>query len=248
MKIAITTDTHYGYNGDKTRKNHEKFLISLAEAMALHDCKLLCHTGDWATHKHSQLAKTFEQFRQYIKQPILTVFGNHDYWNVIDRYKPLKWEDLVKSQNELLLKFDITHVGENPVVIDNILFAGYNGWYANLNPPSNDLNFMPKWIEGIPTHEFLNKKSHNDLNKLLYSLDKFQYEKAVCLTHFPPFIDNPAYADFTGNPSHLPFLKESFNVLIVGHSHRTHDYVDEGLRIINSGAEYHFPRFIIVEI
>lgn len=248
MKIALTTDTHYGFKGDKTRAKHEKFLIALAKAMKDQNCVALCHTGDWISHKQVQLEKTFAQFREHIDSPILAVFGNHDYWNEHNRYKPLNWEKLLKNQTEMLAKYNITHVGENPVVIDNTLFIGYNGWYKSLTPPTNDLQWMPKWIDGQPTHEVLNKKSHDDLNKLLYAVDNYQYEKAVCLTHFPPFCTNPAYEDHSGNPSHLPFLKEVFDVLLVGHSHQSHDFMDEGLRIVNAGAEYNDPRFIIIDI
>lgn len=248
MKVAITTDTHYGFMGDRTRKRHKLFLEKLQKAMADEDVKILIHTGDWITHRHEQLEKTFAQFRDYISCPILTVFGNHDFWNEKRKNKMISWENLLRSQAESLAKYNITHVGVNPVVIEGYLFAGFNGWYKSHNPPSNDLNCMPHSIEGKPTHAYLSDKAYSDLNQLIYSLDNFKYQKAVCLTHFPPFVDNEHYAEMCANPRYLEVIKEHFQVLVVGHSHQTQDFMDESLRILNAGAEYNEPRFIIVDI
>lgn len=248
MKIALTTDTHYGFLGDKTRRQHELFLKKLSLAIKEEGCVALCHTGDWATHKHSQLEKTFAQFREYIDCPIFTVFGNHDFWNEKNKYKPLPWEKLLSNQDELLKKYNITHVGKNPTVLNNVLFAGFDGWYHHPNPPTNDLKFLPQWAEGENIHSLMNKKAYNDLNNLLYKLNDFQYEKAVCLTHFPPFCENPKYIDHNANPAYLDIIAESFHVLMVGHSHQTQDFFKGNLRILNAGAEYNAPRFIIVEI
>ena len=248
MKVALTTDTHYGFLGDKTRRQHEIFLKSLAEAMEKEGCVALCHTGDWATHRHEQLEKTFALFREYIKTPIFTVFGNHDFWNEKNKYKPLPWEKLLANQDELLVKYNITHVGKNPTVLNNVFFGGFDGWYHHLNPPTNDLKYLPQWVGGEPLHGLMSKKAYQDLNSLLYKLPEFNYEKAVCLTHFPPFIDDPAYELCNANPAYLDVIAESFHVLMVGHSHQTQDFMKGSLRVLNSGAEYNKPRFVIVEL
>jgi predicted phosphodiesterase len=246
MKIAICTDTHYGFYGDKTRKRHTKFLKKLAKAIEDNQCELLCHNGDWISSKNKELENTFKQFREYIKVPILTVFGNHDLWD--DNQNPnfkIKYEEKIKLRQELIQKYNITHVLENPFTIGNYFFTGFDGWYNEQNPPTNDLTYIGNLIDGKRTHDYLATKAYNDLSKILnYETDKIK----VCLTHFPPFAESEKNLVFCANPKFLDVIKENFNILLVGHSHKECDFLDGKLRIINAGSEYNEPVFKIIEI
>lgn len=248
----LTTDTHYGIDGDKTRKNHEKYLNKMAEAIKENNCLAVIHAGDWITHRQEQLEKTFELFRSKIEIPIFTVFGNHDFWNERtknrNKFNFLTYEQICQKQIELLKKYNITHVGDTPTVFNDILFMGMNGWYNNPNPPTNDLNFMSQTIDGKPTHDYLAQKAYNDLNKVLMTVDSFTATKKVFLTHFPPLAEKEEDLLYSGNPRFLEEIKSSFDILIYGHTHEPVDKQDENLRILNAGAKYNFPDFKIISL
>ena len=78
MKIAVTTDTHFGFSHN-THKIHEKFLIKLATACKEENVEMLIHNGDWITKNQHELPRTWKMFREALGDlPILTVMGNHD--------------------------------------------------------------------------------------------------------------------------------------------------------------------------
>ena len=257
MKFIITTDTHYGFDAPGNRKAHERFVDAMAEAIADNQCAAIIHTGDWISHRQAQLEKTFKLFRSKISVPIFTVFGNHDYWHAgkgKGRFRFFKSPDMDAYRLEVLSKYDITHVGNTPTVFNDILFMGMDGWYHHAKPPTNDASHLCKLIlDGYVVdkelvHPVLARKAHQDLDKILSTVGNYTASKKVFLTHFPPFAKTALDHFYSGNPAYIDFIKDCFDVLCYGHTHEAVDVVENGLRIINDGAEYNKPNFKIIEL
>lgn len=248
MKIAITTDTHYGRDKN-THRVHEKFLTRLNEAMKAEDVKVLIHCGDWSCNKQDQLERTLKMFRKHIDIPIVAVIGNHDLWQYNRRgdakKKTLQEQRLLHAE---WFKLNNIHYLENgPFVIEDVVIAGFDGWYSKANPDTNDADNMKSYTEAVPTMVYLSNYAHKRLDALL-QLDLTQYRKRILVTHFPPFTDNPVYVDFNANHNYFQPMKEKFDVICVGHSHQTVNRVEDGKLILNAGAGYNEPRFLIVDI
>ena len=63
-------------------------------------------------------------------------------------------------------------------------------------------------------------------------------EKKVCVTHFN-LLPKPQYRNLSGNQRFFDLLlKEKFDLVIMGHSHRKMDKVIDGCRVVNAGADY----------
>lgn len=74
MRVAVTTDTHYGVSKN-TDKIHSKFLKKLMSE----SFDILVHTGDIASHKQKHLYRSLQMFREALGDiPMLVVLGNHD--------------------------------------------------------------------------------------------------------------------------------------------------------------------------
>ena len=74
MKIALTTDTHFGVSNN-TQNIHKRFLKKLKKE----SFDVLVHTGDIASHKQKQLYRSLVMFREALGDiPMLIVLGNHD--------------------------------------------------------------------------------------------------------------------------------------------------------------------------
>lgn len=252
-KIAVTTDTHYGFD-KSTRKIHEKFWAKLGKEIVEQSVDVLVISGDIISHKQEQWDKLLALVRTHIHIPIVIVRGNHDFWDhegrhnrYCSRYKKVGWIELNQEHKAVFEKYKIHHLEGNPFVVGDVIILGFDGWYHEINPPTNDMEQMIPYINSTPTHLFLSHKAHQDFEAVL-SHDIEPYRAAVCVTHFPPFSDDPRYQVFCANPRYYSFMTEKFDVLIVGHSHKQHDFVEDGCRVINAGSHYNKPRHVIFEI
>jgi predicted phosphodiesterase len=243
MRLVLTSDTHFGHDG-KTQSKHQKFLKAVAEE----NPDVLVHAGDWTSSKQEQFRRTLEMFREELRCPIVAVRGNHDFWQTVDRFHFLQETESLFEQHEIWFRqFNIHHVSQGPFVIDGWTITGFDGWYGNLNPPTNDEKFMPLFTQNMRTMEWFNRKAHWDLQDILDKVD-LSREKKICVTHFPPFTENQLYAQFCANQNYLEVLCERFELLLVGHSHRECDWVFKGTRIVNSGADYNAPKYKVLDL
>lgn len=255
MKFLATTDTHYGH-GKNTHIIHTKFLKRVAEEVKRENIRAVIHAGDWVSHKQDQFPRTLKMFRKFLGDtPIATVRGNHSFWEYNKKFyhdqtkeigMPM-WGELDRKHKEWFKEFNITHLEDEPVVIDDVIIVGFDGWYNLSFPPTNDKYFIRNNIEGVWFHTWLANRAYKQMEKLLLT-DYSKYRAAICVTHFPPFTEDPAYVDFCANPNYLEFLTETFDVLCVGHSHKYCDTVINGCRVINPGSHYDMPQAKIFEV
>jgi predicted phosphodiesterase len=268
MKIAITSDTHYGYD-HRTHKIHEKFLGELSDSCAKHKVDLLVHAGDWIADNQHQLPRTWKMFRKFLGNiPILAVTGNHDLWDRDYWGSPLKKRSFCRhpsgmSLNQMAsqhiewsLESNIHLLQDNPFFKDDFIFYGFNGWYGNSNPPTNDSNYMSPFYESAPTSLYLSNQAYKQLDKIiLESNTQNKDKKKVCVTHMPPYSKDARYEVFCANNSFLDPIAENFDLLIVGHSHQTEDWMYNSLRVVNPGTYfdpisggYNKPKFVIIDL
>src|SRR6202453_1149605 len=161
MKGLLTSDTHYGFS-QKTHRIHEKFLEHLAQVIKLNDVRFLIHSGDWSTNKQDQLERTLLMFRKYISIPIIAVRGNHCLWDYQKaKVRRMHWGEMQQKHAEWFKAADIHHLeNQGPMTIDDHIIVGWDGWYHNVNPPTNDASQMISNIEGCPTHLFHNQRAY----------------------------------------------------------------------------------------
>lgn len=232
MKCLLTSDSHRGFDKN-THKIHEKFLIKIAEEKP----DVVIHAGDWASNQQKQLEATFKQWRGALPNiPIICVFGNHDYWCHKERFSYQTMQDFHKK---ILKDFDIHHLGHSgPYETPDVIFAGYDGWYSHVNPPTNDAINVPKDL----THDIMSKKAHQDI---LNILDLTSEKTIVGISHFPPFTENYLYLPYCANPLYMDPITEKCDVFCVGHSHKACDFIKNDCRVLNAGSDYNKPAYIV---
>lgn len=247
MKIAVTSDTHYGFTY-KTRKIHQVFL----EKLASEKFDVLVHCGDWISSKQSELPKTFEMFRKHIKCPILTVMGNHDLWNNSKRWKYSNKEvkrnyiDIIEYHIDQMRKYDIHHL-DKTITLDDITFYGFDGWYKEVPPRTNDLKYMPRTAYGFLIEQFLNKKADTDLSCVLNKVSESQSNINICCTHHAPYTIFDGDYSMCANISYMEYITSNFDMFLVGHTHVRKEVVEDGCHVINPGSDYNNPKYIIVD-
>lgn len=244
VRFALTSDLHFGFTA-KTILKHEKFFAKLA----LEKFSALLLAGDLISHQQTQLNSLFRVIRKHLPEaPIYACLGNHCHW---DQKHYLKgrpdYKQLKIGHKNVFLQYGIEHVENGPHAVGDVGIVGYDGWYGHPNPPTNDLNFMKSvWEEGYP-HSVLAKKADTDFLYVMDS-DLSRFRKTVCVTHFPPFVGDYRYKDYVGNPRHYGPLREKFDVLCYGHTHRAEDFTDGRCRVLNSGSDYEKPQVVFFEV
>jgi len=266
MKIALTTDTHFGVS-TKTEKKHRKFLQNLVDT---EEFDVFVHTGDIASHKQKQLYRSLEIFREYIKEPtpFLFVLGNHDMWDQEawnqnnKRYnKRTSYEEMRITQREWFSELNVHYLQDEEFLYkDEVIFYGYDGWYKHLPPPSNDKYWMPPTAKMCPIDQYLNYRANKTLDSILMSVEGVRrvspHLKTVCATHHSLTPYRGGVDTMNGDPRHLDFLSENFDYVFNGHSHQEVDIIHENVvgntvhtcRVLNTGSDYDAPKYMIVEV
>lgn len=268
MKIALTTDLHRGFDHN-TYKMHDKMFLKLAEE----DFDVLVISGDLISSQQKQMESMFKCLRRHFPDiVILVVYGNHDYWDkdswLTDkvRYqgKPRQTFSLMEKEHQRLCgEYDIYYLQDYSwrykKGTEEVLFLGYDGWYNNTNPDTNDKNFIPRFHESAPFQTFLNYRAHKALDGILKEAAEEKEInkdlKLVCVTHFNTYIEDPQYQFMMGCPSHLDFITELFDLLLVGHTHHSYDKEHGKCRVVNAGTYwtknnhgYNCPKYVILEV
>lgn len=251
MKIILTSDTHYGFD-HKTPRVLENFLQDIYAAILDNDVKVVVHAGDWISHKQSQFPKVLDLFRKYISVPILAVRGNHDFWaeSHLRKSKPKHDEYHHKLFNERgILPLESGLFFKT----DGVTFTGFDGWYNEEMPPTND-------VYRIPPHNMLDracmglykKEAEKDFENALYRIaeEKIAVPKRpmVCITHFPIHSDNPDDWRYNGNRRYFDFLAPHIDYLLFGHSHRRVQEIKNGVELYNCGSDYNKPNYSLIDI
>jgi predicted phosphodiesterase len=252
MKIALVTDTHYGFDHN-SHKIHQKLLNELYSICTQENITTVLHTGDWAANKQDQLYRSWKMFREYLPGiNIYAVIGNHDYWNA-ESYSQKKrngwpagkpYSEMTKDHYKWSLEHDIHLLEDQSLVRDGVAFFGFNGWYDQLPVNTNDHNFMPRYHEGAPIDQYLRYNSLKQFDKILIDIDEIKEEmpdvKVLLATHFPSYGKQPEWNFMLGNKNWMEFIADKVDVYCVGHSHQSEDFIykhgNNSVRCINAGS------------
>lgn len=259
IKCIHLTDTHYG-NSPNTHRVHEKFLSNVARIIEEQKVDVLIHSGDWTSNKQDQFERTLAMHRKYISIPIVAVRGNHDLWDYhkdgYDKWglekpgKRMSWPDMDKQHEEWFAKNDIIHLENKDFVKDGVIITGFDGWYgypAQADLYTNDKNMISRNVFGGDSMEFHSDRARKGFNKVM-DLDITDYRAAICVTHFPTFVDHPKWLCHSGDRDYYKPLTAKFDALCMGHSHQIVEQEVDGCKLYNPGADYDVPRFLIFDI
>jgi len=252
-KFIKVTDTHYGHSHN-THKIHEKFLHQIKILIDSEKIDALIHPGDWISHNQHQLSRTWQMFREALGDiPILTVRGNHDFWNYDQFQKGINGKyakpyfsniyEMYSAHSEWASEHKITLLEDSPVTIDNCVVFGFDGWYGQRGA-TNDPSYMHRVVEsGAPVDQWLGYKAYKDFQKNLDWANSPEYKdkKKILITHMPPGdlrLGENMRIDMAANPSIMPFIAESFDFCCFGHTHYPVDVEIDSCRFINSGTNY----------
>lgn len=249
LRALTFTDLHRGFN-DKTASIQDKVFRRLDPNSF--DVIILC--GDNATTKPKQIESLFKALRKYFPDKIImTVWGNHDYWDK----RNLRLLSKIKKLKELAEKYNIHTLENNPLTIGDYLFLGFNGWYYQDHTDTADQKNIGTWVE---TGELVDNYLRNEADKAVNFIIDYPKDnkKVITVTHFPciqEVIDtiqkeyDEERSSFTvstsvdkthwnGNPHHGEILLEFSDFIFFGHSHKPYDKMIGKSRVINVGNGY----------
>ena len=258
MKFAKVTDTHYGFN-HKTHKIHMKLLKELAHLCEKEKVEGLIHCGDWATTKQNEVQRSWKMFREYLGDlPIYTVMGNHCHWDYptygVHISKRKDWKNgkpygaMESDWEQWAGEYDISLMeNHGPVVIPekNIAIYGFNGWYDQIPPNTNDSAYMPKSHHGAPIDQFLRWKAQKKLDEWMEHAAevKIRYPGIKCLlmTHHGSYNFEKQWEFMSANLRWMEFIAQEFDYYCCGHSHKQSDFIYKSpdgyhMRCINAGS------------
>lgn len=188
LKIALTSDTHYGHC---TKQQ----LVNMFGMMARQAPDLIIHAGDWTgTHGFPEsVEQTMDALRQAIQDtPVLAVRGNHDLW-MLRRSKRTarEWrreEEAGRTAGNLagVIWLDeysggYIHEGTNTHVV------GTMTWYAAVDPVTNDAAWMPATRDREPSsrHATIRNAERGIWERICTGLGEDKPERLLVVTHHP---------------------------------------------------------------
>jgi predicted phosphodiesterase len=272
LKCALVSDSHYGFDKN-THKIHEKFWKKLAQE----NIDVLFWAGDIGSSKPENVHKSMVMARQYLPNvTILVNFGNHCYWSgrpdklpwkqdislysyrgfydarakLPPRKRPMHYGQILESHKKVAQENNIVILdGDSFNLTENIVVLGFMGWYKETklgDLSTKDYKYLPENVEGVPIHVYLSYKAEKDLEKLLNV--PVEGKTVIFMTHFPPFTESPEYLKYCANPAFMPIMTNHADYLLVGHSHRACDYMENDCRVLNCGSDYNDPKYKIFEV
>lgn len=255
MKIALTSDLHYGFN-HKTRHLHKRFWAKVAGEIAAQNIEVLILAGDIASSKVLELQECLKLMREYVKIPVLVVRGNHDWWDALDAKDPESDTRNIPRINELhkrwFKNYDVRHLEDGPFVLDGVQFVGWDGWYADPHVQTNDARNMPALYEGLPTGLYMVNRAWKEFTRVLGEVDSVSNRAVVAVTHHNPYVTDPAYAAYAANEKFYEEILQYADVFCCGHNHQfRNDVVPVGRRLVrvaNAGSDYNNPKFLVFEV
>lgn len=258
LRCALTSDTHYGSH-QKKEVWLDRFFAEMAKQHASKPYDVLLLAGDLVACEYKKCKNLFELARKHLGNlPIATVFGNHDYWSEGKYIKGKHYlkpniDEILKTRQEICDAAQVHNLEEAPLVLKDILIAGFGSWYWKVNPDTNDRSWMSLVYEEEDPFIYMQKRADRQFERVL-TTDQTGYRASVLVTHFPPFTEAVQYYDYCAAKSLYPFFRENFDVVCVGHSHRACDFTDEGTRFLNAGVDEDqdnrksIPKFLVFEV
>lgn len=242
MRALIYSDLHYGFD-DRTNRILLKFFKGVSKI----DFDVVINCGDSISHKEHSIEKFMDLQRRYIDKPIVQCIGNHSLWG-IDGKDPDWYSKRINLWNKMFQIYNVHHVSEC-VEIGGFHFAGIDGWYGRPDEAvrvSNDYHWIGNKINGEDTHHYLSRKAQKDLQTII---DRgLPRDKTLYITHFSPFIDNVNDLPYCADVGMGDTLTKNFKWVCEGHSHRYRNDIIDGTTVLNCGANYNDPKFIMLEM
>lgn len=230
MKFAVFTDPHVGSLQNKLEQ-FRAFILRLNDQVDGFIC-----AGDWSSLNFRDLEKAFQVMRSITNKPILTVMGNHDFWAEGEQTQ-VSLDDVMQYHKDMCKKYQIVYLEEESFETEKSLILGYTGWYNFFPSGTKDYDYIPQMNSyGATAFQVMNKHTLNKFYSILDTAAASSKQK-VCVTHFS-FTKDENFENKAGNYRHLEAIKDHFQILISGHSHQKYDVVEDGLRMINPGADY----------
>ena len=240
MKFALTGDWHYGFS-KKTHGIIERFLQHLAKQ----DFDVLLLSGDIISHDQTQWEPVLRLLRTTFKDTaIYFVMGNHDYWTETCTQESFLAADA--HRRELFRKHNIRHLEGEVGEVGGVQIFGFGGWYWSAEPPSNDVDFIPRNIGDLSFHDYLLHRAQESVDEIVSLLP--YADKAVILTHFE-MNDHPMGAIGEWLDRFIAHRCKGKMVIACGHTHlRRNDDLGNGISLVNAGGDYDNPSYRIIEL
>lgn len=226
MKIALTSDLHYGYS-----VRSKNIMPAFFDMVEKEEPEYLLIAGDIISHDQKEWDEILKIISR-VNCPIGVVFGNHDYWN---SQMNRSITNIRESIIEKLHRNEIRYLPMEPILTPYIHIYGFDGWYSADKPETNDDHNIP-YIEGVSPHVYL----RYDSEKQMMAIPEYDEDvKQIVVTHF----------DYNGSSLSGPMewfdiIKTKTNFLCAGHTHKFRDDTIQTLRIINAGSDYEKPKVI----
>lgn len=273
MKIAITTDTHWGFSNYAFEQN-----LQMLQDIKNNKVDLILHCGDFGSSMYPERIDYWRTVRDmFPKIPIGTVFGNHDYWNgkfptilltveELEKYKkPHSPADVIQQNFAIFEKYNISYIPDGLEFPDHkVYITGADCWYHE-EIYTNDINYIPhyNYPEG---KQWLLKRMYTQFNKSIQKVKEYKEKNYITIfvSHFG-IIQKAAEQDYKstytsgfrrqerqyfGADPALEDLLENVDYYLFGHSHTFYEGVAKNnfTKILNVGSDYEKPKYKILEI
>lgn len=269
MRIAIITDTHWGFSFLGNSKN-----IYLLNEIRNSNTDLLLHCGDYSTKNYLERLEYWRLCREILgsKIKIGTVNGNHDYWEYssptsimekleLPQYsRPNSPIDILSQNSKIFRENNIYHLLDGiHMEYDTIKLAiyGFDGWYED-NIHTNDNRYIPHY--GFPDGKYwLQKKSFQEMEKCISNLteDKRKGYTTILVSHFG-FISEAKESDpkvkksgeYFGAPTTWEVFLDPVDYFFFGHSHSEFFGTAKNghTKCINVGSDYENPKVYFLDM
>lgn len=239
MRALITSDWHFGYSHDTCDRIRTMLMDGMNKGF-----DIMIIAGDVASNDPRQLEKAFKHTREIVDKPILVVYGNHDYWSKY--YYSIK---TIEEKHEQSCKdYDIHYLACNPYYGDDFTIFGFDGWYGNPDPDTNDYNWMSKEFgSSANLHRHFFEKQNKQFGKCIMG-EVSTTSVNVLVTHFNLF---PGHFDIDYMGGYFPIgdiALERFSHIVYGHNHKFDYFPKKGVTVINPGSGYNVPGYVIIDL
>lgn len=259
MKAILASDWHIGLTKPK---NIQRLLEKIQERVAEEDIKVFIMLGDYCggnkgSYSVNAVSKMIRDFLPDVEY--LATLGNHDFWTRGQRVKRgadgakyiqtndsfhENYAEIVETFKKYRVHFlDLDGPWRDG---DFTAIVGHTLWYQSTNPPSNDYNWIPPFIDGVPFNEFLASRAYRELQASLDKLTK-KDQKRIFASHFPIIeTSNPADWHFSGSYRLHGLLRDQFGfgTFLNGHTHVLSCV--PGHFCCNS--DYYVPQYLVIEV
>jgi len=248
MKIALLTDTHWGYSSRGDLKNKD-----LLKKLLTENPDIICHTGDIASECTSQLKEYLILIRSlFPKTPIVANWGNHCLWQSNKNKKPIR--DKLQINTDIFQQFGIVHAGSQIYENEEIVILGADGWYMYDNQSSNDRNFIPLYNIPDEGFDYLNKRARESFDLAMRLKQNYLgRKKIIYMTHFgivPSLSGQDNSLEYYGGDPAMARGMTGVDYLFFGHTHHliNGEILGSGTICYNSGSDYEKPNYLIISI